>query len=113
LWPGRVIDYKSVRGADVRRGAERLATIGWRGRSRNMYGEDPPTFSLNRGVRRVTVLARYRSGHIAAASVPVGRGRVTVVGPHPEAPASWSSTFAGPRRWDPNPWIDVERTAMS
>lgn len=113
LWPGRIVDYKSLRGADIARSSERLATIRWRGRSRTMYVEDPPVFALNRGARRVTVLARYRTGHIAAASVPVGRGRVTVVGPHPEAPPSWTKRLRGPRRWDPTPWIDTERTALS
>lgn len=113
LWPGRIVDYKSVSGADIRRGAERLASIRWRGRWRVMYVEDPPTFALARGARRVTVLARYRTRHIAAASVPVGRGRVTVVGPHPDAPAAWTSGVGGPSRWDAGPWIDLERTALA
>lgn len=113
LWPGRIVDYKSLRGADISRGTERLARIRWRGTSRVMYVEDPPVFTVARGARGVTVLARYRSGHIAAATARVGRGRVTVVGPHPEAPASWTTRLRGARRWDPAPWIDTERTALA
>lgn len=111
LWPGAIADYKRTRGTDIPSARGRLATIRWRGRSRTMYVEDPPVITPDRRLRRLSVLARYRSGHIAAASVPVGRGRVTLVGPHPEAPPSWYR--GGPRRWQPGAWIDTERSAIA
>ncbi len=112
LWPGRIVDYKSIRGADIARSAERLARIRWRRRSTLMYVEDPPVFFIPRGARGVTVLGRYRTGHIAAASVRVGRGRVTVVGPHPEAPSSWARSFGASAKPDLGAWADLERTAL-
>lgn len=111
LWPGAIGDYKRTRGTDIPGATGRLATIRWRGRSRSMYVEDPPVLTPRRGTRRLAVLARYRSGHIAAASVPVGRGRVTLVGPHPEAPPSWYR--GGPRRWQPGAWIDTEKSSIA
>ena len=111
LWPGEIGDYKRTRGTDIPTARGRLATIRWRGRGRTMYVEDAPVLTPPRRHRRLSVLAHYRSGHIAAASIPVGRGRVTIIGPHPEAPPSWYR--GGPRRWQPGAWIDTERTSVA
>lgn len=111
LWPGDVWDYKRADGTDIPTESGLLTTIQWRGRPRTMYVQDPPVFTVRPGTHRLAVLARYGSGHIAAASVPVGHGRVTLVGPHPEAPPSWYS--GGPRRWQPGAWIDTERSAIA
>ncbi len=111
LWPGAIGDYKRTRGTDIPSARGRVATIRWRGAARAMYVEDAPVLTPRRGARRLSVLARYRSGHIAAASIPVGRGRVTLVGPHPEAPPSWYR--GGPRRWQPGAWVDTEVTSVA
>lgn len=111
LWSGAIGAYRRTRGSDIRSAAGRLATIRWRGNNRTMYVQDPPVFTPHRRARRLSVLARYRSGHMAAVSIPVGRGRITLIGPHPEAPPSWYR--GGPRRWQPGAWVDTEKTSIA
>ncbi|MBT2274982.1 hypothetical protein J7E69_26585 [Rhodococcus enclensis] len=56
----------------------------WRGDKRRMFFEDGPIFVL-RDDTPTEVVARYRNGRVAAVAADFGRGRVGVVGPHPEA----------------------------
>jgi glutamine amidotransferase-like uncharacterized protein len=53
-----------------------------------MYFQDGPVFALTDGAA-ATVLAAYDTGAPAAVVTAFGAGRVGVVGPHPEADASW------------------------
>ena len=64
--------------------------VTWKGKPRHMYFQDGPFFVLDDGAD-AAVLARYDNGTAAAVVAPYGKGRVGVVGPHPEADASWSS----------------------
>jgi glutamine amidotransferase-like uncharacterized protein len=63
--------------------------VTWRNRSRFMYFQDGPFFTLNRGAAGVSVLATYTNGEISALVAPYGKGRVGVSGPHPEATGDW------------------------
>lgn len=53
-----------------------------------MYFQDGPEIRLRPGAA-ATVLATYGSGAPAAVVCDYGKGRVGVVGPHPEADQSW------------------------
>jgi hypothetical protein len=66
-----------------------IVEVKWRGQERRVYSQDPPFFILNPGAPGVSVLARYTNGEIAALVAEHGRGRVGLVGPHPEATSAW------------------------
>ena len=66
-----------------------VTPIRWRGKLRQMYFQNGNIVYFNAGVSGVTVLARYPNHHIAASVSPFGKGKVGIVGPHPEADASW------------------------
>ncbi|MBW0103796.1 hypothetical protein I4I78_15315 [Pseudonocardia sp. KRD-291] len=90
LFPGRVDEYFSSKGALVRTDEPALVDVLWRGEPREMYFQDGGfVVPHRRAVPDMTVLARYRNGPIAAAVAPFGDGKVAVCGPHPEAPAQW------------------------
>ena len=86
LLPGDTRQYIAARGAEVRTSRDTLVAVDWEGRRREMYFQDGPEFVLT---GPATILARYRTGQIAALVAAHGKGRVAVTGPHPEAPASW------------------------
>ncbi|MFF2653706.1 BPL-N domain-containing protein [Streptomyces sp. NPDC058045] len=88
LLPGDTDGYTSSPGASVHDGRDTVVPVTWRGKRRHMYFQDGPRFLLDDGAD-ATVLAEYGNGTIAAVVAPYGRGRVGVVGPHPEADASW------------------------
>jgi glutamine amidotransferase-like uncharacterized protein len=91
LLPEDTDQFITSPGAGVSTAADILVDVDWRGRRRRMFFQDGPVFRLPTPVPAgVTVLARYASnGEIAAMVAPFGRGRVGVVGPHPEAPDDW------------------------
>ncbi|WP_027341520.1 BPL-N domain-containing protein [Hamadaea tsunoensis] len=86
--PGRVDQYISSPGASTDSDDDTVIPITWRGRQRNMYFQDGPSFRLNDGAP-ATVLATYNTGAPAAVVAAFGSGRVGVVGPHPEADQGW------------------------
>lgn len=88
LLPGQTDEYVGSPGAEVRTLDDTVVAVAWRGRRRHLYFQDGPLITLRPGAP-ATVLARYRSGAIAAAVAHHGHGRVAVVGPHPEADESW------------------------
>ena len=114
LFPGEIWDYKTTPGADTRSSGARVLSINWRGRGTPMYVQDPPVFAP-RAAARAQIIARYRNGRPAALTVRVGRGRLTLVGPHPEATRNWytSDGLKPPARWRGDIWADVERVALS
>ncbi|QUH03286.1 hypothetical protein HUO13_22825 [Saccharopolyspora erythraea] len=89
LLPGDTDQYISTCGATVRSTDETVVEVLWRGRARYLYFQDGAMFLLSPDARGVDVLARYRSGEIAALAAPFGAGRVAVAGPHPEATSDW------------------------
>jgi hypothetical protein len=90
LFPGRVEEYYSSRGASVTTDDAAVIPIVWRGTTRAMYFQDGGYMVPRRRARSaLTVLARYTNGAIAAVVAPFGAGRVGLCGPHPEAPLAW------------------------
>lgn len=90
LLPGDTNSYIDSRGATVSSSDDTIVAVKWRGKARHMYFQDGPIFQLKSG-SKATVLATYPTGAVAALATTYGRGRVGVVGPHPEADQSWYS----------------------
>ncbi|MGV4988919.1 BPL-N domain-containing protein [Streptomyces sp. NRAIS4] len=90
LLPGDTDEYITSPRASVRDERDTVVPVTWKGKPRHMYFQDGPFFVLDDGAD-AAVLARYDNGTAAAVVAPYGKGRVGVVGPHPEADASWYS----------------------
>lgn len=88
LLPGDTARYIASRTSEIDTAANTVVGVTWRGERRSMFFQDGPIFVL-RDDAPAEVLARYRNGKIAAVIAGFGRGRVGVVGPHPEADQSW------------------------
>jgi hypothetical protein len=89
IFPGRVDEYYSSKGASVTTDDPALIPILWRGTRREMYFQDGGFMVPKRKATGIDVLARYTNGSIAALVAPYGDGRVGLCGPHPEAPPAW------------------------
>jgi glutamine amidotransferase-like uncharacterized protein len=92
LLPGDTAEYVGSPGATVNSTADTVVSVRWGGKPRHMYFQDGPYFVLNKGAKG-TVLATYSNGVPAAVVTPYGSGHVAVVGPHPEADASWYAEY--------------------
>ncbi len=70
-----------------------IQTVSWKdGSKRSVYFEGGPYFVLPRRTKfRAT--SYYSDGRIAGVEGPYGKGRVSVVGYHPEAPEWWRTYF--------------------
>jgi hypothetical protein len=88
LLPGDTDRYIDSDGATVDHDRSTVVEVRWGERHRAMFFQDGPVFVLGDD-GATTVLARYPNGTVAAAVAPFGRGRVGVVGPHPEATDGW------------------------
>jgi glutamine amidotransferase-like uncharacterized protein len=88
LLPGDSRSYVGSPGATVTTTGDTTVTVEWAGAPWEVYFQDGPAFTLDADAR-ADVLARYPNGLVAAAVVRHGAGRVGVVGPHPEADATW------------------------
>jgi len=93
LLPGDAERYIASRRATVRTDVDTVIQVRWRGRARYMYFQDGPCFRLGPGANGVTVLAEYPNGEIASLVAAFGKGRVGVVGPHPEATRDWYDDY--------------------
>ena len=94
LLPGDTDRYIDSPGASVTTTDDTIVAVEWEGRPRHMFFQDGAVVRLAPGaVARgvVDVLATYDNGEVAAAVARYGAGRVGVVGPHPEAGATWYS----------------------
>lgn len=90
LFPGRVGEYYSSKGASVTTDDPALVPVSWRGTPRHMYFQDGGYMvPRRRATPGMTVLAHYTNGAIAAVVSPFGQGKVGLCGPHPEAPLAW------------------------
>jgi glutamine amidotransferase-like uncharacterized protein len=94
LLPGDTDRYIDLPGASVGHDGDAIVPVLWRERSRSMYFQDGPHFLLD-SQDGVQILARYTNGAVAALVAPFGRGRVAVVGPHPEATVDWFEDVDG------------------
>lgn len=95
LLPGDTDQYIGSRRATVDDDRSTLVTVRWRDADRAVFFQDGPVFVLDEDTP-AWVLARYPNGAVAAAVAGFGRGRVGVVGPHPEATADWFTDTALP-----------------
>lgn len=112
LLPGDTDQFIASRGASIRSSADTLVQVSWRDQLRWMYFQDGPYFSLHSEAPGVVVLARYMNAKIAALVAPYGKGKVAVVGPHPEADANWYADARLPipdhlDSWPGNDLIDM------
>ena len=70
----------------------RVENIVWKGIHRWMYFQDGPEMipaSVAVETETIDVWGRYEDGKIAAVQAAYGRGRVGLLGPHPEANPGW------------------------
>lgn len=82
LIPGTVFEESKDRKA-------RAEPIQWRGKNYSLYFQDGPKFDAS-NVPGGEVWATYlKTGHVAAMMAPFGKGRVGLIGPHPEADMDW------------------------
>lgn len=88
LLPGDADRYIGSDDATVDHEESTLVQVRWRERPRTMFFQDGPLFVVD-DPAPTTILARYPGGAVAAMIAPFGRGRVGVVGPHPEATPDW------------------------
>lgn len=66
----------------------RIITVVWQGERRPMYYQYGPAFEPPLG-SDARIVATYDDGRTAGFVVPYGKGRIGLVGPHPEADDSW------------------------
>jgi glutamine amidotransferase-like uncharacterized protein len=104
LLPGDSDQYIGTPSATVHTDRNTLVEVTWRGRRRRLFFQDGPFFRFDAGAD-VEVLATYPDHAVAAAVTNFGRGRVGVVGPHPEADADWfyDARLPDPGRGEPIP----------
>ncbi|MBF0206910.1 MAG: hypothetical protein HQK53_08450 [Oligoflexia bacterium] len=65
----------------------RAELILWQGKTRKFYFQDGPNFFIDE--KRVEIWGRYSDGLPAAFIADFGRGRVAVIGVHPEVDDEW------------------------
>lgn len=111
IFPGRVDEYYSSKGASVTTADPAVIPVIWRGVCRPMYFQEGGYMVPKRTAGGIAVLARYTNGSIAALVSPYGRGKVGLCGPHPEAPAQWyreaNLDYAGPTQDLGNDLVDT------
>jgi glutamine amidotransferase-like uncharacterized protein len=66
-----------------------IASVTWRGKSRAMYVQDPPKLIVDADAPGVDVEATFADGNPAAILALHGTGAAGLIGPHPEADATW------------------------
>jgi len=95
-----MLDLVPAESDDLRMGIEpRIMPVRWLGETHPMYYQNGPTFYLVPSTESVRVIARYRDGQIAALLSSYGHGTVAVVGPHPEADATWAEGARNGEVW--------------
>jgi glutamine amidotransferase-like uncharacterized protein len=100
LLPGDADQYISSPGATTTIDGDAVIEVRWEGTARRILFQDGPYFDLDPTRGPADVLAVYDNRLAAAVVAPFGRGRVGVVGPHPEATPDWF-TDSGLRPLEP------------
>jgi glutamine amidotransferase-like uncharacterized protein len=90
---GQTDQYITSKGAVVTSEINTVVPLLWRGKLRHVYFQDGTRFDLDSKAASTEILATYTNGKIAAAVQHVGKGRVGMVGPHPEADKDWFSMY--------------------
>jgi glutamine amidotransferase PdxT len=80
--PARAVDYSETSEAH-------LENLRWKGKNVLLFFQAGPKFILEKDARNVAIIAHYPNGDIAALKYLYGKGKVVVVGPHPEADKTW------------------------
>lgn len=88
LSPGNTGQYIATKGASTHSEGDTVIPIKWGKKKIYMYFQDG-AYIIPSKARGEKILAKYTNGKVAALSKPFGRGRIGVIGPHPEAPKSW------------------------
>jgi glutamine amidotransferase-like uncharacterized protein len=81
LFKGEVFNHSPTKKAH-------MEDILWLGKHRSMYFQDGPEFALTAD-SNATIWAYYDNQDIAAFQTALGKGRVGLIGPHPEADRTW------------------------
>lgn len=68
-----------------------LQEITWLGKKRAIYYEGGPFLYGLENEPTAKIIGLYDTGYVAAARATYGKGRVFISGPHPEAPAVWTT----------------------
>ena len=84
-------------GFPVRTSEDTAVTVRWNGREESIFFQDGPYMRPAPVDRKFRAIATYENGDIAAARYAYGNGLVVLVGPHPEADASWFDDANIPR----------------
>lgn len=114
LLPGDTDQYIASPAATVDSEDDTQVEVTWRGRRRTLFFQDGPYFWVHRD-GAATVLATYPNGTIAALVAGYGKGRVGVVGPHPEATEDWyrDAGLAPAQRLGTDLGLDLLDTVMA
>lgn len=88
LSPGNTGQYIETKGASTHSEDDTVIPIKWGTKKIYMYFQDG-AYIIPSKARGEKILARYTNGKVAALTKPFGKGRIGVIGPHPEAPKSW------------------------
>lgn len=86
---GQAVSYVGRPGSLVEHDEDTVTPVYWRNEERWVYYQSGSTILFSSTAQGVDVLARYPNNDIAASVSSFGAGRVGLVGPHPEADASW------------------------
>jgi len=110
LFDGVATRHAGTPGAEVTTLRPTTVEVDWRGRPTTMYFQDAPEF-IPRSPVDYEVLGRYRTGSAAAVVARVGQGSIGLVGPHPEADATWyPDGLTNPSGIDPSLGYDLITT---
>lgn len=90
---GQTDQYITSKGAIVTSEIDTVIPLYWRGSRRHVYFQDGTRLMIDHTASSAQILAVYTNGEIAAAVQNNGKGRVGMVGPHPEADESWYSMY--------------------
>ena len=81
-----------------------IITVTWNGTKRTIYYQYGPVFLVKKKHPGIKVIARYSDKRPAVLVSNLGKGRVVVCGPHPEADETWLEDDPPPThasRWRP------------
>jgi glutamine amidotransferase-like uncharacterized protein len=90
---GQADQYITSKDAVITTEDNTVVPLLWRGKQRHVYFQDGTRFELDLTAASTEVLAYYTNGKIAAAVQHSGKGRVGLVGPHPEADEEWYDEY--------------------
>ncbi|CAF0952595.1 unnamed protein product [Adineta steineri] len=91
---GDTNQYITSKDAVVTSEIDTVVPLLWRQKLRHVYFQDGTRFDLDQTAAPTEILATYMNGEIAAAVQHFGKGRVGMIGPHPEADEEWYATHS-------------------